>query len=115
MLSDDKKAIMAMVDHLVDEHNAKRIYYLSGPSYMHDIRMREDGFRERMKSRGVAFRVEYIFKGNLWYNIGKEAVDYFFHWMMKDLMQFYVPMIIWQFLYVRNCAIEDSVYRRILL
>lgn len=39
----------------------------------------------------------------------------FFHWMMKDLMQFYVPMIIWQFLYVKNCAIEDSVYRRILL
>lgn len=78
VLSDDKKAIMAMVDHLVDEHNAKRIYYLSGPSYMHDIRMREDGFRERMKSRGVAFREEYIFRGNLWYNIGKEAVDYFF-------------------------------------
>lgn len=78
VLSDDKKAIMAMVDHLVDEHNAKRIYYLSGPSYMHDIRMREDGFRERMKSRGVAFREEYIFMGNLWYNIGKEAVDYFF-------------------------------------
>lgn len=77
VLSDDKKAIMAMVDHLVDEHNAKRIYYLSGPSYMHDIRMREDGFRERMKSRGVAFREEYIFMGNLWYNIGKEAVDYF--------------------------------------
>ena len=46
VLSDDKKAIMAMVDHLIDEHNAKRIYYLSGPSYMHDIRMREDGFRE---------------------------------------------------------------------
>ena len=44
VLSDDKKAIMAMVDHLIDEHNAKRIYYLSGPSYMHDIRMREDGF-----------------------------------------------------------------------
>ena len=42
VLSDDKKAIMAMVDHLIDEHNAKRIYYLSGPSYMHDIRMRED-------------------------------------------------------------------------
>lgn len=77
VLSDDKKAIMAMVDHLIDEHNAKRIYYLSGPSYMHDIRMREDGFRERMKSRGVAFREEYIFMGNLWYNIGKEAVDYF--------------------------------------
>ena len=38
VLSDDKKAIMAMVDHLIDEHNAKRIYYLSGPSYMHDIR-----------------------------------------------------------------------------
>lgn len=65
VLSDDKKAIMAMVDHLIDEHNAKRIYYLSGPSYMHDIRMREDGFRERMKSRGVAFREEYIFMGNL--------------------------------------------------
>jgi len=30
-----------------------------------------------MKSRGVAFREEYIFMGNLWYNIGKEAVDYF--------------------------------------
>ena len=45
----------------------------------------------------------------------KKQLIIFFHWMMKDLMQFYVPMIIWQFLYVKNCAIEDSVYRRILL
>lgn len=45
VLSDDKKAIMSMVDHLVDVHKANRIYYLSGPSYMHDIRKREDGFR----------------------------------------------------------------------
>ena len=77
VLSDDKKAIMSMVDHLVDVHKANRIYYLSGPSYMHDIRKREDGFREIVKMRNIPFKEKYILKGNLWYNIGKDAVDYF--------------------------------------
>ena len=75
VLSDDKKAIMSMVDHLVDVHKANRIYYLSGPSYMHDIRKREDGFREIVKMRNIPFKEKYTNKDldiNAFYGLNLE-------------------------------------------
>lgn len=77
ILSDDKDSVSHMVNHLIDCHQAKRIYYLSGPSSMYDITCREDGFRDTMKKRGMDFQESYIYTGNLWYDVGKRAVDYF--------------------------------------
>lgn len=77
ILTNDKEAIISMVEHLNKNHKSGRIYYLSGPSFMEDICKREEGFREAVKKYNLQFREEYIYEGNLWYNVGKEAVDYF--------------------------------------
>lgn len=77
ILSDDKKLIIDMVEHLIDVHQARKIYYLSGDQTMHDINRREKGFRSIVAKRKLPFKEEYIYEGNLWYNIGTEAVEYF--------------------------------------
>ncbi len=77
ILSDDKEEISRMVDHMVDCHQAKKIYYLSGPAHMYDIVSREEGFRETVVRRGLDFDETYIYPGNLWYDVGERAVDYF--------------------------------------
>lgn len=77
ILSDDKEAVSRMVNHMIDCHQAKKIYYLSGLSSMNDIARREEGFRETMEKRGMDFRESYIYSGTLWYDVGKRAVDYF--------------------------------------
>lgn len=77
ILSHDKEEVSRMVDHMVDCHQAKKIYYLSGPAHMYDIVSREEGFRETVVRRGLEFDETYIFSGNLWYDVGEQAVDYF--------------------------------------
>lgn len=77
ILSHDKEEVSRMVDHIVDFHQAKKIYYLSGPAYMYDIVSREEGFRETVVRRGLDFDETYIYPGNLWYDVGERAVDYF--------------------------------------
>lgn len=77
ILSNDKEAVSHMVNHMVDCHQAKKIYYVTGPSTMYDIMCREEGFRETVRKRGLDFCESYIYTGNLWYNAGEQAVDYF--------------------------------------
>lgn len=77
ILSDDKEAVSRMVEHMIDCHQAQKIYYLSGPSSMYDIVCREEGFRETVRKRGLDFDETYIYQGNLWYDVGERAVDYF--------------------------------------
>lgn len=77
ILSDDKEAVSHMVNHMIDCHQAKKIYYVTGPSTMYDIMCREEGFRETVRRRGLDFCESYIYPGNLWYDVGERAVDYF--------------------------------------
>lgn len=77
ILSDDKEAVSRMVNHMIDCHQAEKMYYLSGPSSMYDIVCREEGFRETVRQRGLDFDESYIYPGNLWYDVGERAVDYF--------------------------------------
>lgn len=77
ILSDDKEAVSRIVNHMIDCHQAQKIYYLSGPSSMYDIVCREEGFRETVRQRGLDFDESYIYPGNLWYDVGERAVDYF--------------------------------------
>lgn len=77
IFSHDKEEVSRMVEHMIDVHQAKKIYYLSGPAHMHDIVSREEGFRETVVRRGLDFDESYIYPGNLWYDVGERAVDYF--------------------------------------
>lgn len=77
ILSHDKEQVSRMVEHMIDVHRAEKIYYLSGPAHMYDIVSREEGFRETVIRRGLEFDESYIYPGNLWYDIGERAVDYF--------------------------------------
>lgn len=77
ILSHDKEEVSRMVEHMIDVHRAKKIYYLSGPAHMYDIVSREEGFRETVVRRGLDFDESYIYPGNLWYDVGGRAVDYF--------------------------------------
>ncbi len=77
LLCDDREAICRMVNHVIDCHQAERIYYLSGPVNLYDIARREEGYVETMQRRGKVFDPRYIYHGNLWYNTGREAVEYF--------------------------------------
>lgn len=77
ILSDDREAVSRMVNHMIDCHQAEKLYYLSGPSHMYDIVCREEGFRETVRQRGLIFDESFIYPGNLWYDVGERAVDYF--------------------------------------
>lgn len=75
---DNHKSMYAMTEHMISNHGARRILYVSGPRENKESIDRLKGFEQAAKDYNVS---DYeIFDGNFWIDSGTQAVD----WYMKS-------------------------------
>ena len=75
VFTDDCKAIRQVVSHLVNEHNCKKLYILTGQKDYVVSEARAEAFCEQMRTEGLDDSKENVFYGNFWYTSGEEFAD----------------------------------------
>lgn len=71
------EAQMEMVEHLIIEHNCKKIAYVSGPFNNLEGKKRYEGYCDTLKKYGLEYKKEYVYEGYFDVNSGRKAVKYF--------------------------------------
>lgn len=71
---ENENGIRMIVNHLVKEHGAKTIYFVSGPKSNNDAGQRLAAYKDTMQHLGLEWREEDIFYGDYAYRGGIEAV-----------------------------------------
>ena len=72
---ENKTGIQAIVEHLVCEHDARTIAFVSGPIDNHDAEQRLAAYKETMEQHGLQYQEENIFYGDYTYQSGMTAVE----------------------------------------
>jgi len=65
VLINNRSGIKEVVHHLVEEHQCKNIFYISGPMDQWDSRERFEGFKEGLKEKGIPFDPDMVYYGNM--------------------------------------------------
>ena len=60
---ENKAASKAIVDHLIEVHNKRRIIFLRGPEHQEDSYWREMGYRASLESHNIPFNPELVWPG----------------------------------------------------
>lgn len=55
-----------IVSHLINKHNCKKIYCLTGPKGNYDSEQRIQGFYEALEENGIPYNESHIFYGDFW-------------------------------------------------
>ena len=77
--TEESKAILLLLTHLLDEHKLKKIRFLAGYEGHPDSEARLNAFRRTMRERGLPVdEKKDICHGNMWYNCGEKAYEAFF-------------------------------------
>lgn len=63
---DDKKGFSNLVTHLIEVHNCKKIYCLTGVADFYQTQVRLNGYYDAMDSHGLFYDKSYIFEGDFW-------------------------------------------------
>ncbi len=63
---DDQRGFSNLVSHLIEEHNCKKIYCLTGLADFHQTKVRLKGYYDAMDSHGLFYDDSYIFEGDFW-------------------------------------------------
>lgn len=74
---DSSGCIEQLVYHFIDEHNKKKLGFMSGPFCHPDSIKRLDEFKKALANRNIPFDEKMVFEGDFWSKMGKEAADYF--------------------------------------
>lgn len=74
LVVDNITPIKEIVEHLVDEHNKKRIMFIKGPEGQDEAEDRFKGYLEGLESRGIAVNQELIFTGDFSPPSGSNAI-----------------------------------------
>lgn len=70
VMIDHYTPVMKIVDHLLEEHEYKKLAFFGGKEgHPHSIQ-RLNGFLDSMKAHGIPIREDWIFIGNYWYDTG---------------------------------------------
>lgn len=72
---ENEKGIRALLEHLITEHQAKTISYVSGPCNNQDAKERLDAFRQTMTAYGMPWKEEEILYGDYTYESGVAAAE----------------------------------------
>lgn len=75
--SDEGGSIYALTEHMIKEHDCKKIYFVRGHAGGSDNAIREDGVRRAMTDHGLSPKEEWFYNGTYEYRSGIAAVDYF--------------------------------------
>lgn len=73
--TDDIPVFEKIVDHLIDVHNCKKIYFLNGNIKYHVSEKRLEGFRNSFAKRGLQLPEDHIFYGDFWYTSGEQLAE----------------------------------------
>ena len=60
---ENKAASRAIVDHLIEVHNRRRIIFLRGPEHQEDSYWREMGYRASLESHNISYDSELVWPG----------------------------------------------------
>ena len=74
---DNYSAMQAIVRHVIEKHNVKRINYISGPMENPEAAERMRAFRETIAEYSIPYEYERVFVGEFRAADGKNAVDSF--------------------------------------
>lgn len=77
LLVDNRTCMEKMVEHFVKFHGFSRLCFMTGPKDHWDAVERMEGFVSKMKEFGLSVGEHQLFYGDYWYNMGKEACDWF--------------------------------------
>lgn len=65
VIMDNRAGIKQVVHHLVEEHQFKKIFYISGPLDVWDAKERFEGFKEGLRDKGLPFNPDWVFYGRM--------------------------------------------------
>lgn len=77
LLVDNRTCLDGMVEHFVKDHGFSRLCIMTGPESHWDAVERKDCFVNKMREYGLSVGEHQIFYGDYWFNMGKEACDWF--------------------------------------
>ena len=73
--TDDTPAFREITKHILDVHNCKNIYFLTGIENYDISEKRVKGFTDVLKERGIPVEREKIFYGDFWYSSGEKLAE----------------------------------------
>ncbi|MBR4760379.1 MAG: EAL domain-containing protein, partial [Lachnospiraceae bacterium] len=73
---DGYRSVRMLTAHLIEEHGATDIAFLTGKRWHKHSLERQSGFMDEMKSRGLAVPEYRIIEGDYWYQSGERCVDF---------------------------------------
>lgn len=73
--TDDRSEFAEMTAHLIDVHNCRKIYFLTGRMGFHVSEERLAGYRDMTNERGLPVDDSMIFCGDFWYSGGEALAD----------------------------------------
>ena len=77
--TDEKNTIRTLIRHLLEDHGLKRVCFMAGYAGHPDSENRLNIYREEMAAHGLSVdEGKDIFHGNMWFNCGEPAFDFFF-------------------------------------
>lgn len=74
-ICDNERSFKKIVDHLIEKHDCKDIYHLSGDQSLFFASERFSGYKRSLEEHGIPFDKDKVVSGNLWYDAGREALD----------------------------------------
>ncbi len=75
IMVDHRKPVRRLVDHLIEEHGYKDIYFLNGKKgHPHSVQ-RLQGYMDSMKAHNLEVTEDMIYQGDYWYDSGDAMVD----------------------------------------
>ncbi len=74
---DNKAGLKKVIIHLIEEHNKRKLAFITGPLDNPDALERFEAYKEVLIHYGMEFDERYVFKGTFLVESGAKAVDYF--------------------------------------
>ncbi|MGN1156858.1 MAG: GGDEF domain-containing protein, partial [Agathobacter sp.] len=73
IVTDDSTGFEALVDHLIDVHNCRKILFYSGPYEVSSSKLRFEGYKRSLQKHNLPLDPDfYSFEGNFWYESGEQ-------------------------------------------
>ena len=74
---ENRDGVEEIVRHLITQHNAANIFFISGPEDSHDANIRLSAYKDTMAENDIEWNEEYIYYGDYSYEGGQRAVRKF--------------------------------------
>ena len=75
LIADNEQGLASCVEHLITVHGLTRIGFISGPDNNKDAQERFDGYRNTLEKHGIAFRPDYVARGDYSENVDQSVEE----------------------------------------